>query len=125
MDNQEAIEKFKKIKKGSIFLIHQRIEGKEVIEDYSLCDMAISALQEQEWIPVSERLPDEDHGLGGSGKQFSDEVLISITREDEDAWCDISQTIDGEWALELPKHCEIAAWKPLPEPYREDIDEDR
>ena len=48
MTNQEAIEKFKKIKRGNIFLIHQRIEGKEVIEDYSLCDMAISALQAQE-----------------------------------------------------------------------------
>ena len=28
-------------------MIHQRIEGKEVIEDYSLCDMAISALEKQ------------------------------------------------------------------------------
>ena len=48
MTNQEAIEKFKKIKRGDIFLIHQRIEGKEVFEDYSLCDMAISALQEKD-----------------------------------------------------------------------------
>ena len=48
MTNQEAIEKFKKIKRGNIFLIHQRCEGKEVIEDYSLCDMAISALQAQD-----------------------------------------------------------------------------
>ena len=47
MNNQEAIEKFKKIKRGNIFLIHQRVEGKEVIEDYSLCDMAISALEKQ------------------------------------------------------------------------------
>lgn len=47
MTNAEAIEKFKKIKRGNIFLIHQRIEEKEVIEDYSLCDMAISALQKQ------------------------------------------------------------------------------
>ena len=47
MTNQEAIENFKKIKRGNIFLIHQRIEGKEVIEDYSLCDMAISALEKQ------------------------------------------------------------------------------
>ena len=72
-----------------------------------------------QWIPVSERLPEEDHWLGGSGKQFSDNVLISITnREDADAWSDISQTIDGEWALELPRHCKITAWMPLPEPYR-------
>lgn len=48
MTNREAIEKFKKIKRGNIFLIHQRTEGKEVIEDFSLCDMAISALQAQD-----------------------------------------------------------------------------
>ena len=45
--NAEAIEKFKKIKRGNIYLIHQRCEGKVVIEDYSLCDMAISALEKQ------------------------------------------------------------------------------
>lgn len=84
-------------------------------------EMAIKALEAQEWIPCKEQLPEEDHWLGGSGKQFSDNVLISITnREDEDAWSDISQTIDGEWALELPRHCKITAWRPLPEPYRED-----
>ncbi|MBO7423062.1 MAG: DUF551 domain-containing protein [Oscillospiraceae bacterium] len=84
-----------------------------------------SAQPEPQWIPCKERLPEEDHWLGGSGKQFSDEVLISITnREDADAWSDISQTIDGEWGLELPRHCKITAWKPLPEPYREeDTDE--
>ena len=82
-------------------------------------DKAIKALEAQEWIPVKERLPEEDHWLGGSGKQFSDNVLISITnREDEDAWSDISQTIDGEWELELPRHCKITAWKPLPEPHK-------
>jgi hypothetical protein len=47
MTNAEAIEKFKKIKRGNIYLIHQRCEGKVVIEDYSLCDMAISALEKQ------------------------------------------------------------------------------
>lgn len=84
-----------------------------------------STPSESQWIPVSERMPEEDHWLGGSGKQFSDNVLISITnREDADAWSDISQTIDGEWRLELPRYCKITAWKPLPEPYREeDTDE--
>ena len=87
-------------------------------------DKAIKALEAQEWISVKDRLPEEDHWLGGSGKQFSDNVLISITnREDEDAWSDTSQTIDGEWRLELPRHCEITAWKPMPEPYQEDGNE--
>lgn len=70
------------------------------------------------WIPCSERLPEEDHWLGGSGRQFSDEVMVSVANyDDEDIWIDISQTIDGQWALELPSHCEIIAWIPLPEPY--------
>ena len=79
-------------------------------------DIAPSA---QQWIPCSERMPEEDHWLGGSGRQFSDEVLVSVANhDDEDIWTYISQTIDGEWALELPAHCEITAWRELPEPYR-------
>ena len=75
---------------------------------------------QQRWIPCSERLPEEDHWLGGSGMQFSDEVLVSVVNyDDEDIWTYISQTIDGEWALELPSHCKIIAWMPLPEPYAE------
>ena len=75
-------------------------------------------LPDDGWIPVEERLPEEDHWLGGSGKQFSDNVLVSIiNRDDEDEWVDVSQTIDGNWTLELPRYCKIIAWMPLPEPY--------
>ena len=77
-----------------------------------------SVQSEQRWVPVTERLPKEDHWLGGSGRQFSDEVLVSVTNyDDEDIWTYISQTIDGEWALELPNHCKIIAWMPLPAPW--------
>ena len=78
----------------------------------------LPSAQPVQWIPCSERLPEEDHWLGGSGRQFSDEVMVSVANyDDEDIWIDISQTIDGQWALELPSHCEIIAWIPLPEPY--------
>ena len=78
----------------------------------------LPSAQPVQWIPCSERLPEEDHWLGGSGRQFSDEVMVSVANyDDEDIWIDISQTIDGLWALELPSHCEIIAWIPLPEPY--------
>ena len=78
-----------------------------------------SAQPEQRWIPCSERMPDEDYWLGGLGKQFSSNVLVSIVNpSDEDSWVDISHTIDGEWALELPRYCKILAWTYLPEPYR-------
>ena len=127
MTNQEAIEFLKNmIDREAIGFVCPEREGDVAIWQYHVeaLQMAISALQAQEWIPVKERLPEEDHWLGGSGKQFSDEVLISITnREDADAWSDISQTIDGEWGLELPRYCKITAWKPLPEPYREEENE--
>ena len=85
-----------------------------------------SEQSEPHWIPCSERLPEEDHWLGGSGRQFSDEVLVSVVNyDDEDTWVYISQTIDGKWALELPRHCEIAAWMPLPKPYRGGEKDDR
>jgi len=84
-----------------------------------------SAQPEQLWIPVTERLPEEDHWLGGSGKQFSDEVLVSVANyDDEDIWTYISQTIDGEWTLELPIHCKIIAWMPLPEPWKGEQNDD-
>ncbi len=74
---------------------------------------------EDGWIPCKDRFPEEDHWLGGSGKQFSDNVLVSIiNRDDEDEWVDISQTIDGNWTLELPRRCKITAWMPLPKPYQ-------
>lgn len=76
------------------------------------------AQSEQRWTPCKERLPEEDNWLGGSGKQFSDHVLISILNsDDEDEWVNVSCTIDGKWTFELPRHCKILAWMPLPEPY--------
>ena len=92
-------------------------EAKMIIENMP------SAQPEQRWIPCDERLPEENHWLGGSGKQFSDEVLVNVVNyDDEDMWVYISQTIDGMWALELPRHCEITAWCELPEPYKEKND---
>lgn len=99
----------------------------DVIHSMDYCDDILEMIEsqptiqpEQRWIPCSERLPEEDHWLGGSGKQFSDNVLVSIyNSDDEDEWVDVSQTIDGEWRIELPRHCEIVAWMPLPEPYKD------
>lgn len=98
------------------------IEHKYKVELLGLI-IALGHAHEKEipqWIPCSERMPEEDHWLGGSGRQFSEKVMVTIVNHsDEDKWVDMTYTIDGEWACELPKYCKIVAWMPSPECYRE------
>lgn len=99
MTNQEAINFLDQVRK---ILLDDKSWLESTIQPINEAfNMAISALKAQEQIPVSKRLPEKDHWLGDSGKQFSDNVLISITNR-EDARSYISQTIDGEWAWNLP-----------------------
>ena len=80
-----------------------------------------------EWIPCSERLPEEDF-WSGRGRQFSEHVLVTIVNRgnDDERFTDIAQTVDGIWQLShdvdgdcsLPNWCEVIAWMPLPEPYK-------
>lgn len=62
----------------------------------------------QQWIPVSERLPDEDASVLASIKNHSFEVAVG--------------EIDGEvfWIVDgfIPLD-DVIAWMPLPEPYKE------
>ena len=86
-----------------------------------------SAQPEQQWIPCSERLPEEDF-WSGRGRQFSEHVLVTIVNRgnDDERFTDIAQTVDGIWQLShdvdgdcsLPNWCEVIAWMPLPEPYK-------
>ena len=80
-----------------------------------------------EWIPCSERLPEEDF-WSGRGRQFSEHALVTIVNRgnDDERFTDIAQTVDGIWQLShdvdgdcsLPNWCEVIAWMPLPEPYK-------
>ncbi len=119
MNSQEAITLLRNLEDALDSYCELNEEGKNAFR------MAITALNCSEfpnnWISCNERMPEEDNWLGGSGKQFSSNVLVSIVnRSDEDSWVDVSHTIDGEWALELPRYCKILAWQKLPEPYRGD-----
>ena len=88
-------------------------------------DMAISALKKQEedrWIPVTERLPEEkDAGILkklGTNKR-SDYVLATVEVEGERMTV-MACTYDGKWYWNMeyafPDY-KIIAWRPLPEPY--------
>lgn len=81
-----------------------------------------------EWIPVTERLPDE-HYISGDMVEFSDAVLATIVNheDNENRFIDIIYTQEGRWKrcnadtdrTTIPDWCEVVAWMPLPEPYKE------
>ena len=86
-----------------------------------------------EWIPVSERLPDEHDSifarLYGTDKwndafwrTKSKEVLVTIEYEDGTRTVKSSHTTDGKWWIEkkttLSKF-KVIAWMPMPKPYKE------
>lgn len=86
-----------------------------------------------EWIPVSERLPDEhdsvfakSYGTDEWNDAFwrtkSKEVLVTIEYEDGIRSVTSSYTTDGKWELEKRvklRKCKVVAWMPLPKPYKE------
>lgn len=86
-----------------------------------------SAQPEQQWIPCSEMLPEEDF-CSGRGVQYSETVLVTVVNngDDDDTFVDVACTADGVWQLNypqdtnplIPKWCKVTAWMPLPEPYR-------
>ena len=91
MTNQEAIERIQSIKsKVSLY------------DDVLALRMAEEALEKTRWIPVSERLPEEDGCY-----------LVTTTGTNNDI-IDIAYYTDGIWH----KASRIKVWMPLPQPYR-------
>ena len=97
-------------------------------EEKEAMQMAISALKKQEqdrWIPVTERLPEEkDAGILkklGTNKR-SDYVLATAEVKGERMTV-TACTYDGKWDWDMkyafPDY-KIIAWRPLPEPYTEE-----
>lgn len=90
-----------------------------------------------EWIPISEKLPDEHDSifakLYGTDKwdnmlwrTRSKEVLVTIEDENGARTVKSSHTTDGKWWIEkkttLSKF-KVIAWMPMPEPYKENENE--
>ena len=77
--------------------------------DRKALDMAIKALEQTRWIPVSERLPEED-GLYLVTDAFGAYPPYVLKREKASL-------------LNCAKWATIVAWMPLPKPYEEGEDE--
>lgn len=135
--------KYKKAIKVVDTLLHlmcgeEREDGyKPTMEEMSksmdlLTDLANKA-ESFEWIPVSERLPDEHDSIFAKlfetdvvndmlWRTRSKEVLVTIEYEDGARTAKSSHTTDGKWWIEkettLSKF-KVIAWMPLPKPYKE------
>lgn len=104
--------------------------GKAVIKDKSLLSEAMEKLAKLEdaedtnvlsrWIPCSERLPDGYLHCLVTRRNVYDDGFDSDVREDtyieiEGIWC---------WQSKYEGLADdIVAWTPLPEPYKEGVDE--
>ena len=82
---------------------------------YNLFEVLPSAQSEQQWIPCSERLPEE-----------SGQYLITVRYKHvdgyEDVYAEHGEWGNGKWDMFCFGHCgeveSILAWMPLPEPYK-------
>ena len=93
-------------------------------------DMAIEALENKtDWIPCSDRLPEEYEWLGTRkfGTTKSDEVYVTFESPKGERFCKHLSFQNGELSRHdqlvidaLFKGSKPIAWMPLPKPYRED-----
>lgn len=77
--------------------------------------MAMKALEQTRWIPVSERLPEENG-------QYLITVKYKPEASYENIYAEHGEWTDGQWDMFCFGHCgeveDIVAWMPLPEPYK-------
>lgn len=75
--------------------------------------------RERQWIPCSERLPEED------GQYI---ITVKYKHEEgyEDIYAEHGEWNNGKWDMFYFGHCgeveKILAWMPLPEPYKQEVE---
>lgn len=85
-----------------------------------------------EWIPVSEKLPDEHDSIFAKSygtdkwdnmfwRTTSNRVIASIKYNDGTVIVKEAFTHDGEWTVEKKNiNCKVIAWMPFPKPYNKE-----
>lgn len=103
----------------------------EIYRAMALLKKLVNKADSFEWIPVSEKLPDEhdsvfakSYGTDKWNNAFwrttSNKVIATIKYSDGTVIVKEAFTRDGEWTVEKKKiNCKVIAWMPFPEPYKE------
>lgn len=84
--------------------------------------------KKHEWIPCSERLPEERESIFAKFKgtdkwrsamfeKMSDNVNVTVEFEDGTRMSMKGYTVDGKWKPDTVVKCKVIAWRPLPESY--------
>lgn len=82
---------------------------------------------EQDWIPCSERMPEEREWIGTKkfGTTISDEVYVTLETTGGKRFCDHIRFQNGKFSISkqaeldaINKGIKPIAWKPLPKPYQ-------
>lgn len=99
-------------------------ESREILQEL------VGKAESFEWIPVSERLPEEHDSifakLYGTDKwrselwrTTSNRVIATIKYNDGTVIVTDAFTHDGEWTVEKRNtNCKVIAWMPFPNPYK-------
>ena len=104
MSNEEAVERIKHL---IVLLKSPRMIMPYCKEELQALDLAIKALEKDEWIPVSERPPKES---------LNSVIGWDAYREK----CVFVQYIDGHFQITgKDESFNIVAWMPRPKPYKE------
>ncbi len=112
----------------SLMFATERVES--VIGD--IIHSHMDEMNNDDWIPVEERLPEEHDSIfakfkgtskwdGAMWEKQSDEVNVTYELEDGTRKATTSYTLDGVWKLEKESKVvkkKVVAWQPLPEQYR-------
>lgn len=110
-----------KLRYISIVALHNNMNYVDTIinEINSIIDIINEQPKVGEWIPCSERLPEEEEPVLVQWEKYDRHLNITITYLDvmwlDDAEEEVFETING-----VPNG-KVVAWMPLPEPYSERI----
>lgn len=106
----------------------------EYLHDLNVLKELVDKADSLEWIPVTERLPEEhesafakyydtDQWNNALWRTKSKEVLVSIKHNSGNRTVTTSCTMDGKWLIERRRvlhDLKVIAWMPLPKPMKEE-----